>query len=41
MPFATPDGVELQFDADTVEQLGIEVPEELLEQATATTEALF
>ncbi len=40
VPFATPDGVELQFNADTVEQLGLEVPEELLEQATATTEAL-
>ncbi len=41
VPFATPDGVELQFNVDTVEQLGLEVPEELLEQATATTEALY
>jgi putative ABC transport system substrate-binding protein len=41
VPFATPDGVELQFNSDTIEQLGIDVPEELLGRATATTEALY
>jgi putative ABC transport system substrate-binding protein len=41
VPFATPEGVELAFNTDTVEQLGVDVPEELLEQATATTEALY
>ena len=40
VPFATPDGVELQLNDDTVEQLGLEVPAEVLEQATVTTEAL-
>jgi putative ABC transport system substrate-binding protein len=41
VPFATPDGVELAFNSDTVEQLGLELPDELLGQATATTEALY
>ena len=40
VPFATPDGVELQFNGDTVEQLGLEVPAEVLEEATVTSEAL-
>ena len=40
VPFATPDGVELQFNGATVEQLGLEVPAEVLEEATVTSEAL-
>ena len=39
VPFATPDGVELQFNGATVEQLGLEVPAEVLEEATVTSEA--
>ena len=40
VPFATPDGVELQFNGATVEQLGLDVPAEVLEEATVTSEAL-
>jgi putative ABC transport system substrate-binding protein len=40
VPFATPDGVDLQFNGVTVEQLGLEVPAEVLEEATVTSEAL-
>ena len=39
VPFATPDGVELQFNGATVEQLGLDVPAEVLEEATVTSEA--
>jgi putative ABC transport system substrate-binding protein len=39
VPFATPDGVELQFNGTTVEQLGLEVPAETLEEATVTSDA--
>jgi putative tryptophan/tyrosine transport system substrate-binding protein len=38
VPFAVPDGVELQFNGATVEQLGLEVPAEVLEEATVTSE---
>lgn len=39
VPFATPDGVELQFNGVTVDQLGLDVPDEVLEDATVTSDA--